>query len=221
MPRQLRHHPRVLTTGRMPGRARCCASHAAHALSPAASTGRARLLEESAEDAGPLVRRSTAGERRRRASPARCSRRCSTISTRRRRSPSCTRCTAPGDGGRSAPRTSTLLGFSGRDAPLSTREARWQRCARASTRGRDRGADRLAPHAARAAKNFAESDRIRDELAALGIVVKDDKDPKTGETTTWEVGAMTAARSRLGAAAHLAGDAPVLAGDLPRQRRWS
>jgi cysteinyl-tRNA synthetase len=36
--------------------------------------------------------------------------------------------------------------------------------------------------AARAAKNFAESDRIRDELAAMGVVLKDSKDG-----TTWEV----------------------------------
>ncbi|WP_201829690.1 cysteine--tRNA ligase [Microvirga zambiensis] len=36
---------------------------------------------------------------------------------------------------------------------------------------------------ARAAKNWAESDRIRDELAALSVVVKDNKDG----TTTWEV----------------------------------
>jgi len=36
--------------------------------------------------------------------------------------------------------------------------------------------------AARAAKNFKESDRIRDELAALGVVVKDSKDG-----TTWEI----------------------------------
>lgn len=36
---------------------------------------------------------------------------------------------------------------------------------------------------ARAAKNWAESDRIRDELAALNVVVKDNKDG----TTTWEV----------------------------------
>jgi cysteinyl-tRNA synthetase len=33
------------------------------------------------------------------------------------------------------------------------------------------------------AKNWAESDRIRDELAAMGIAVKDNKDG----TTTWEV----------------------------------
>ena len=37
--------------------------------------------------------------------------------------------------------------------------------------------------AAKAARNFAESDRIRDELAALGVVLKDSK-----EGTTWEIG---------------------------------
>jgi cysteinyl-tRNA synthetase len=36
--------------------------------------------------------------------------------------------------------------------------------------------------AARKAKNFAESDRIRDELAAMGVVLKDSKDG-----TTWEL----------------------------------
>ena len=36
---------------------------------------------------------------------------------------------------------------------------------------------------ARAAKNWAESDRIRDELAAMGVALKDNKDG----TTTWEV----------------------------------
>ena len=42
--------------------------------------------------------------------------------------------------------------------------------------------------AARKAKDFKESDRIRDELAAMGIALKDSKDPVTGEiTTTWEV----------------------------------
>ena len=40
-------------------------------------------------------------------------------------------------------------------------------------------ADRTA---ARARKDFKESDRIRDELAAMGIAIKDSK-----EGTTWEV----------------------------------
>lgn len=41
---------------------------------------------------------------------------------------------------------------------------------------------------ARKTKNFGESDRIRDELAAMGIALKDGKDAATGEpTTTWEV----------------------------------
>jgi cysteinyl-tRNA synthetase len=42
--------------------------------------------------------------------------------------------------------------------------------------------------AARKTKNWAEADRIRDELASMGIALKDSKDPKTGEIiTTWEV----------------------------------
>jgi cysteinyl-tRNA synthetase len=43
-------------------------------------------------------------------------------------------------------------------------------------------------NAARKAKNFKEADRIRDDLAAMGIQLKDAKDPATGEiATTWEV----------------------------------
>ncbi len=43
-------------------------------------------------------------------------------------------------------------------------------------------------NAARKAKNFKEADRIRDELSAMGIQLKDSKDPATGEiVTTWEV----------------------------------
>ncbi len=42
--------------------------------------------------------------------------------------------------------------------------------------------------AARAEKNWAEADRIRDELVEKGIQLKDGKDPDTGEpVTTWEL----------------------------------
>jgi cysteinyl-tRNA synthetase len=56
-------------------------------------------------------------------------------------------------------------------------------------KARDRGLDpkyldeRVAARsAARKAKNFTESDRIRDELATMGVVLKDTKDD-----TTWEI----------------------------------
>ena len=39
-----------------------------------------------------------------------------------------------------------------------------------------------------AARNWAEADRIRDELLTQGVQLKDGKDPQTGERiTTWEV----------------------------------
>lgn len=42
--------------------------------------------------------------------------------------------------------------------------------------------------AARAAKDWGEADRIRAELDGMGVVLKDAKDPETGElVTTWEV----------------------------------
>ncbi len=41
----------------------------------------------------------------------------------------------------------------------------------------------VARLAARAAKDWKESDRIRDELAAMGVIIKDNKDG----TTSWEV----------------------------------
>ena len=45
-------------------------------------------------------------------------------------------------------------------------------------------ADRAA---ARARKDFKESDRIRDELAAMGIAIKDGKDADGKPVTTWEI----------------------------------
>jgi cysteinyl-tRNA synthetase len=41
--------------------------------------------------------------------------------------------------------------------------------------------------AARARKDFKESDRIRDELAAMGVVLKDGKDANGKPVTTWEI----------------------------------
>jgi cysteinyl-tRNA synthetase len=46
-------------------------------------------------------------------------------------------------------------------------------------------ADRLT---ARRNKDFKESDRLRDQLVVMGVVIKDGKDPATGEPiTTWDV----------------------------------
>jgi len=45
----------------------------------------------------------------------------------------------------------------------------------------------FARAAARARKDFAESDRIRDELAAMGVVLKDGKDADGKPVTTWEI----------------------------------
>ena len=58
----------------------------------------------------------------------------------------------------------------------------WQR--HRATRRRNAKLSNLieARNAARKAKNFKESDRIRDELAAMGVVLKDTKDG-----TTWEI----------------------------------
>jgi cysteinyl-tRNA synthetase len=76
--------------------------------------------------------------------------------------------------------TSTLsaLGF------LTEGPQAWEARKRASVAVDPARIDALiaARREARAAKNFAESDRIRDELAGLGVVLKDNKDG----TTTWE-----------------------------------
>ncbi len=45
-----------------------------------------------------------------------------------------------------------------------------------------------ARHAARKGRDFKEADRIRDELSAMGVQLKDAKDKATGDiVTTWEV----------------------------------
>jgi cysteinyl-tRNA synthetase len=44
-----------------------------------------------------------------------------------------------------------------------------------------------ARSSARARKDFKESDRIRDELVAMGVVLKDGKDSDGNPTTTWEI----------------------------------
>ena len=79
----------------------------------------------------------------------------------------CVRC------GRSFARSLRLLGF------LSESAAQWEGRKRQAS-GVDAGeVDRLIAErtAARARKDFKESDRIRDELAAKGVVIKDGKDP--------------------------------------------
>jgi cysteinyl-tRNA synthetase len=44
-----------------------------------------------------------------------------------------------------------------------------------------------ARRAARAAKNFIESDRIRDQLTAMGVILKDGKDADGNLVTSWEI----------------------------------
>ncbi len=133
-------------------------------------------LAGSREGAGRLLRccggagRSASGAGRARGA-------CATISIRRRPSPRCMR--LKNAAGRKA-LAGTLAFFGFREAELRA----WQdRHAPAPKLARDEIESRIAArNSARAAKNFAESDRIRDELAAMGIVLKDSKDG-----TTWEV----------------------------------
>jgi len=78
--------------------------------------------------------------------------------------------------------TLRLLGFSGDLAAIGAGAAPVD--AALTARVEPLIAARLA---ARAAKNFAESDRLRDELAAMGIALKDGKDAEGKPVTTWEV----------------------------------
>jgi cysteinyl-tRNA synthetase len=80
-----------------------------------------------------------------------------------------------------------FLGYSGERSNIG-RTASAVGTASISFRAEAVGERIAARNAARAAKDFKEADRIRDELEAMGITLKDAKDPKTGElTTTWEV----------------------------------
>lgn len=83
----------------------------------------------------------------------------------------------------------SLVGFSGRRESLArTAKAVGTAAGQATVVGagstaeiEQLKADRLA---ARKAKNWAEADRIRDQLSAMGFTVKDVKNPQTGEIET-------------------------------------
>jgi len=78
-----------------------------------------------------------------------------------------------------------LMGFDEARAGELTAEADAEADMKDTARIDDLVAARLA---ARKAKNFAEGDRIRDELVAMGIQLKDGRDPATGEpVTSWKV----------------------------------
>ena len=73
-----------------------------------------------------------------------------------------------------------LLGF------LSESAAAWKGRKQQASGIDPKQIDRLIADrtAARARKDFKESDRIRDELAAMGVVIKDGKDPRH---RPWEI----------------------------------
>jgi cysteinyl-tRNA synthetase len=76
-----------------------------------------------------------------------------------------------------------LLGF------LSMSAAAWKGRKQQASGVDAKEVDRLIADraAARARKDFRESDRIRDELAAMGVAIKDGKDADGKPVTTWEI----------------------------------
>jgi cysteinyl-tRNA synthetase len=76
-----------------------------------------------------------------------------------------------------------LLGF------LSETAAAWKGRKQQASGIDPKAIDRLLADraAARARKDFKESDRIRDELAAMGVVIKDGKDADGRPVTSWEI----------------------------------
>ncbi len=80
-----------------------------------------------------------------------------------------------------------FLGFSGARAQIKRTRQDGSASADEDAAMDDVDALIAARNAARAAKDFKEADRLRDVLQAKGIVLKDAKDPQTGElVTTWE-----------------------------------
>ena len=76
-----------------------------------------------------------------------------------------------------------LLGFLvGERRGLEGTQAAGERHRCEAGRSPDRG-----PHSGAARKDFKESDRIRDELAAMGVAIKDGKDADGKPVTTWEI----------------------------------
>jgi cysteinyl-tRNA synthetase len=76
-----------------------------------------------------------------------------------------------------------LLGF------LSISAAAWKGRKQQASGVDAKEVDRLIAErtAARARKDFKESDRIRDALAAMGVAIKDGKDADGKSVTTWEI----------------------------------
>ena len=189
--RQLRHDPRVADDGHIRraqvARRRAAACDAANALSVAdgldagGARGKregARELDRSARASRDVVRSADAGSKRgrrgagrrseyvagdRRVASARGSREGRAIPRRRR---TCTRRWS-----------SSAFSRLRRLHPRKKRRTRREAAARLIDERK----------AARARKDFKESDRIRDELAAMGVVVKDGKDANGNPVTTWEI----------------------------------